>query len=101
MNKNINEEISRTLAVTDNLKQTEMPDFFYTRLKARMEHQLIAKPKLAWVFKPIFVVPTLAMVMLLNVITVSQLVQNKNNLTAEQYLAKEYSLDTTYGIEIY
>ncbi len=101
MNKNINEEIRKTLAVIDNLKQAEMPDFFYTRLKARMEHQLLTKPKLAWVFKPVFAVPTLALVVLLNVITVSQLVQNNKNLTTEQSLAIEYNLDSTYGMEIY
>jgi hypothetical protein len=101
MNKNINEEIRKTLAVTDDLKKAEMPDFFYTRLKARMEREIESKPKLAWVMNPAFVVPTLAMVLLLNVLTVSQLMKNRNSVSSEESFKSEYCLDANYGVEIY
>lgn len=107
MNKNINEEIRKTLAVTDDLKKAEMPEFFYTRLKARMEREILPanKPKLAWMFKPAFVIPTLAVVLLLNVVTIGQFVKKNNRSnsteTAEESFKTEYNLNANYGLEIY
>jgi hypothetical protein len=104
MKDNINEEIRKTLAVTGDLKKAEMPDFFYTRLKARMENELVKRPRLAWVMKPAFVIPTLTLAVLLNVFTVRQLVKNTDNsqqVSSEESFLSEYNLDSDYGIGIY
>jgi len=101
MKVNINEEIRKTLAVTDDLKKAEMPDFFYTRLKARMENELVKRTELAWVMKPVFVIPTLTLAILLNVFTVRQLLKSYQPVSSEKTFQTEYNLNITYGVEIY
>lgn len=102
---NLNEEIEKTLGLTNQIEQAKMPDFFYTRLKARMENELIAKPKFNWALKPSFVIPVLAFVMLINVVTIGQFMQ-KNDTTASnespiESFQSEYNLNADYGLELY
>ncbi|WP_341227054.1 hypothetical protein [uncultured Arcticibacterium sp.] len=102
---NLNDEIEKALGLTKRMEQVKMPDFFYTRLKARMENELIAKPKFNWALKPSFAIPALAFVMLINVVTIGQLVQKNddtaNNQSPIESFQSEYNLNADYGLELY
>ncbi|MFT5885341.1 MAG: hypothetical protein ACI9IP_001801 [Arcticibacterium sp.] len=106
MKNRLNEEVQKTLNSLENVEAASAPDFFYTRLKARMENELsIQKSSFSWILKPAFVVPTLALVLAINVLTVRQFLKNDNSevssINAEQAFMTEYNLNANYSIEIY
>lgn len=82
-----------------------MPDFFYTRLKAKMESLQDAKAvpaKRALVFRPVFALTALAAILVINAFVLFQ-----NNSSAEtnptdvesiQSIAAEYSLNDNNAI---
>lgn len=105
MNKKIEDEIEKTWQLGENLHRAEMPAFFYTRLKARMENELISSPKTAWLLKPAFVVPILLLVLSINVLTVSTFIKERKGkeaaVSSQKAFQNEYQLNTTYGVNLY
>jgi hypothetical protein len=67
----IHDEIEKTLNTLTGIKQAEPNPFFYTRLKARMEKELL-EPKVVFgfQFKPIYAYSTLALILLLNIFSI-------------------------------
>ncbi|WP_304236660.1 hypothetical protein [Jiulongibacter sediminis] len=102
MNKRTEEEIEKTLQLVDKIDKAEMPPFFYTRLKARMEKEIVANPKIAWLLKPAFVIPLLAITIAINSLTISTLLQNRSADPSEkEAFINEYNLSATYGVNLY
>jgi hypothetical protein len=67
----IEQKINETLNSVEGITQAEPSPFYYTRLKARMERELLQpKTVLGWTFKPIYAYSCLAMVLMLNVFTI-------------------------------
>jgi hypothetical protein len=68
---NIENEVERTLNSLSGINQAEPRAFFYTRLHARMEKELLEPKKiLGFQFKPIYAYSTLAIILLLNIFTI-------------------------------
>ena len=59
------DRIEQILNAWDGAKRAEAPDYFYTRLRARMEHS--EQPVKSWLLKPAFVIAALFAVIIINV----------------------------------
>jgi hypothetical protein len=75
----IEQKVETTLKAFDGMEQAEPNPFYYKRLKARMERELLQpKTVLGWTFKPVYVYASLVVVLLINVFTIVTL-NNKSN----------------------
>jgi hypothetical protein len=71
---NIENEVEKTLNSLTGISQAEPKAFFYTRLHARMERELLEPKKILGLqFKPIYAYSTLAVILLLNIFTILNL----------------------------
>ncbi|MGQ0738108.1 MAG: LysM peptidoglycan-binding domain-containing protein [Bacteroidota bacterium] len=67
MNTDKNKKTEEILSSLDGLKKATAPDFFYTRLKARMEKETLpVDPKPGRVLRPVFALTALVAVLLIN-----------------------------------
>lgn len=66
MNKNINTKTEDILNSLDGVKQASPPDFFYTRLMARMEKNKSLLLPAKKVFYPVYILAVLIIVVLIN-----------------------------------
>ena len=93
----------RILNSLDGLKKAEAPDFFYTRLKGRMQHE---SGHITWPFqllRPLWVTSALVFLLVVNVFSIMQLNRpsgkNKPQPTAEtatlESFANAYNMNTT------
>jgi len=99
MNKDRNQKIEDILGSLDESPKAVVPDFFYTRLKARMERGL-EPVKRPWILRPAFALTALAVVLLINAVVILRGDANKANgavATSDsetfQSIAAEYSLN--------
>ena len=80
----------------DGISRATAPDFFYTRLKARMEKDTDQNKKPTWIVRPVYVLATLLLILAVNVIVFlkngDEVVVADDNETAQQSIAAEYSL---------
>ena len=82
----------------NDAKRAGAPDFFYTRLKARMERELINNRNRSWIIRPAYAFAALAFVLLVNAFV---LLQNNETVTDTgttdtdytQSIAADYSLN--------
>ncbi len=96
MNNKNTEDILNSL---DGMKRAIVPDFFYTRLKARMEKEQEnpARPRW-WVLKPVYAVAVIALVIVLNlaVVLLKSDTQNSGTIAGDgdnyQTIAADYNL---------
>ena len=90
-------KITEVLESLDNVKKLSAPDFFYTRLKARMENELVAGPKRPWILRPAYAVLTLVLILLINAAVILRMQSNNDEALQDienpQSLAAEYSLN--------
>jgi hypothetical protein len=97
MNNNRNSKIEDILGSLDGVKKASAPDFFYTRLKARMEKGLEPEPKRPWLLRPAFALTVLAGVLMVNAAVIFQKTDTAETAIndAEQFqsIAAEYSLN--------
>lgn len=78
-NQRIKEEVERSLSSIDNLAQSEAPDFFFTRLEARMERELTTEfSRFAWLANLKVSMGVLGLFMILNVATIFLLTQSNS-----------------------
>jgi hypothetical protein len=87
--------IEQILNAWDGAKKAEAPAFFYTRLKARMEKAVDAPVVKSWLLKPVFVVATLVLVIVINAFIYFQ--DGNSTITPNpdetiQSIAAEYNL---------
>ena len=97
MNKERNNRIDEMLNSLDGVKKAVAPDFFYTRLRARLEKGLIINAKPKWVLRPVYIFSTLLLVIAINafVFLRNQNVTSAtadNNETVQQSIASEYNI---------
>ncbi|MFZ9386506.1 MAG: hypothetical protein ACO25B_01370 [Chitinophagaceae bacterium] len=97
MNTEKNKRIEDILNSLDGIKRAVPSGFFYTRLKARMEKELLPVPPRSGFLKPAYVFPVLALVLALNafVILAREDKNPENTPTSErellQTIAAEYN----------
>lgn len=103
MGKDINKLIEETLESFDKIQRAEPPPFFETRLKARMEKELLGKRMSnSFIAKPVWVLTVLATLFILNITVLNNtkyLVEElaETSVTSVQGFAQEYNLDTNTG----
>ncbi len=79
-NRHIKKEVEQALSSIDNLAQAKAPDFFYTRLEARMEQQLVAdQTPLWWIANLRVSMAVLSVFMILNVSTLFLMSQSDSS----------------------
>jgi hypothetical protein len=88
--RNINDEqFEQDLNVVSNLKEVSAPDFFYTRLKARMEKEAKLE-QFEGPLKPIAVICILTLFLFINSLIVgkeSTVIQSSSNQDIEAFAA--------------
>ncbi|MBS1511981.1 MAG: hypothetical protein JST86_14125 [Bacteroidetes bacterium] len=90
----------------EGLHKATAPDFFYTRLKGRMQREMEAKRPPLFLLKPAFAAPVLFIILLVNVFSIVQFnrqpgkvahskaaVSNQQPATIESF-AEAYNLNT-------
>ncbi len=102
MNNNRNKKIEEILGSLDGVQKATVPDFFYTRLKAKMEKGLEPATKKHWVLRPAFAITALVMVLVVNAFVIFRgdaTSKTKNNIASGteseilQSIASEYRLN--------
>ena len=99
------EEILNSL---DGIHRASAPDFFYTRLQARMERELLKngrfEPRRPWILRPAFAIATLALVLIINAAVILQGNKASEPTATEADLssnASEYSFNDIVIEEVY
>ena len=105
MNNNRNSKIEDILGSLDGSPKATAPDFFYTRLKARMEKGLEPATPKSWILRPAFALTVLAAVILVNAAVIFQKNSDKDTATNDvetlQSIAAEYSMnDNSYVYDL-
>jgi uncharacterized membrane protein len=101
MENNRNKKIEDILGSLDNTKRAAAPDFFYTRLKAKMEKGFEPAAPRAWILRPAYALVAILLVLVINAaVIVNSNTAADNGVTATadntesfQSIAAEYSLN--------
>ena len=101
MDNKRNNRIEEILSSLDGSKRAAAPDFFYTRLKAKMLGRLeggINKTKSReWMLRPVYIVSALLLVLAINIFVFlkgdNETTIADNNESVQQSIASEYSLN--------
>jgi len=96
MNKQ--DKIEQILQSLDVNQRALPPDFFYTRLKARMEREFNEDKKVrAWILRPAYALSVLVMVVVINALVILKSEDTRdistNDTETAQSIAAEYSLN--------
>ncbi|HUR65439.1 MAG TPA: hypothetical protein VMZ03_03745 [Chitinophagaceae bacterium] len=92
-----NKKIEEILNSLDGVKRAAAPEFFYTRLKARMEKDLLPAPVRSRILRPAYAFAALVLVLVVNAAVI--LKNNSGDVVAAsegesiQSLAAEYNLN--------
>ena|SRR6266487_2619739 len=97
MNNERNNKIEQILNSLDGNQRAGAPDFFFTRLKARIEREEETNRK-PWILRPAYALTTLLIVLVINIAIIlkgEQATDSNNNSDTEtaQSIAAEYSLN--------
>ena len=105
MENNGNNRIDEVLNCLDGVQRASAPDFFYTRLRARMEKGIAADNKPNWVLRPAYIFTVLLLIIAVNAFVFlknqDQETVVDNNETVQQSIAAEYNLydiNTVYDL---
>lgn len=104
MNTDRNKQVDEILGSLDGSQRAAGPDFFFTRLKARMEKGFEREQgfKKSWVLRPAYAITALAVVLLINTMVILKDDASKddgmkdnaaNDVETLQSIAAEYSLN--------
>jgi hypothetical protein len=90
--------IEKILQSLDGIGRADAPDFFYTRLQARMENELLEDPARPFLLRPVFLTICLMLILTINIFTLTQINQggssfNKQAPATIETFAKEYNID--------
>ena len=100
MNKNLQEEIERTMQSIDGLEKQKANPFIFQRVQARIEKE--ANEKLP-ILRVNYLV-ALLIIVLLNVLTLAYFYKDTSNVTKSvnngsiQSISKEYNINTNYNL---
>lgn len=96
MDNNRNNRIDKVLNSLDGVQRASAPDFFYTRLRARMEKGIAADNKPNRVLRPAYIFTVLLLIIAVNAFVFlknqDQATVVDNNETVQQSIAAEYNL---------
>ncbi len=109
MNTDKNKRIEGILSGFDGAARASAPDYFYTRLKARMEKELVPEPDRKWILRPLYAFVALLLVLTINAVVI--LKGNDGNNTAVesavatdtelmQSLASDYSINSNITYDL-
>ncbi|MEO7393647.1 MAG: hypothetical protein ABIU11_01825 [Chitinophagaceae bacterium] len=107
MNNKRNNKVEDILGSLDGNQRASAPDFFYTRLKARMEKGFEPVRYKSWALRPVYAMAAFVIVLLINVAVILQGVNSNEPATANienetiQSIAAEYNLNDTITEEVY
>ena len=98
MNNKRNNQIEDILGSLDGNQRASVPDFFYTRLKAKMEKGNETVVHKSWILRPAYAMTALVVVLLINTAVVlnGNSTKGNNNVSDTdtlQSIAAEYSLN--------
>jgi len=101
-----NDKIDEILSSLDGAGRIPAPDFFYTRLKAKMERVSEPARQQSWILKPAYIIAGLLLVLALNTMAVlrnsndsnTDLASNNDIESVQQSIASEYRLNETNAI---
>jgi hypothetical protein len=97
MNNQKNRNIDDILSSLDGSQRASAPDFFYTRLKARMEKGLNKKEQRPWVLRPVYALAGFALLLIVNAVVILQKdnmnTENNMDTVSSQSIAAEYVLN--------
>lgn len=98
MNAGKNSKSEEIISSIDGIRRATTPEFFYTRLKARMEKEILPASNKPAVLRPVFVVSMLVVVLMLNAAVIlsgknssSTVAASNTETEALQSIAAEYS----------
>ncbi|MBL0358783.1 MAG: hypothetical protein IPP72_18795 [Chitinophagaceae bacterium] len=91
-----NNKIEGILHCLDGAEKLQAPAFFYTRLKGRMEKEMLQEPQPFFLLRPVFLSICLLLVFAFNIITLINTKKdvtpmNSGTATIESF-AKEYNM---------
>ncbi|OSZ81006.1 hypothetical protein CAP36_07155 [Chitinophagaceae bacterium IBVUCB2] len=99
---NTTDEVLNSL---DGIQRATVPDFFYTRLKARMDKDYEPVSAKSWIFRPVYAVAALLLVLIINAAVIFKNSETKATSNPEieslQSIAAEYNLNETITEEVY
>jgi hypothetical protein len=88
---NLESKIEQTLNSLNGIESANPKPYFYSRLHARMERELLTpKTVLGWQFKPIYALSALTIVLIINIVTFMNLQKTQTN-SQQQYTLYESS----------
>ncbi|MFI5133699.1 MAG: hypothetical protein ACHQEB_05155 [Chitinophagales bacterium] len=95
--KETNSDTEKILNSLDGVKRMPAPGFFYTRLKARMEKELIVNANPKWILRPVVIVSALVLLLTVNAVVILQHNDGENEMTStdnesQQTIASAYQL---------
>lgn len=93
MNEYVNEKIERVLNSLDGIQQAEAPNFFHTRLKAKMEKKLLQQPSGFVARRPVVILSALLLLLAFN-ITFLLPAKQYNNETEAQTVNQKADLES-------
>lgn len=104
MNKETKINPDDVLDSLNGLKRATAPDFFYTRLRSRMERESNPQKLHSWIPKPIYAIAGLVLIILLNLAVILRN-DNKTEKTqeTEMYLSTtgDYNINDIITEEVY
>lgn len=96
--------IEEIMSSLDNIQRATTPDFFYTRLKARMENELVATPRKSWALRPVYILGVLLVVLAVNAAVLFKGSPSSEITTSDseimQSIASEYRINSNLTYEI-
>lgn len=96
MNTEKNNKPEAILSSLDGVKRAQVPDYFYTRLMARMQKGTEWNDKKIWILRPAYAVAILLLIVAINVVVFLQKNDETtvadDSQTLQQTIASEYSL---------
>jgi hypothetical protein len=96
MKTDYNKKADEILNSIENIQKAVAPDFFYTRLRARMEKEsevIAARP---WILRPVYTFAALVIVLLVNAFVLfkeNSTKQTTSTVDPMQSIAAEYNLN--------
>ena len=106
MDNKRNSTTDEVLDSLDGIQRATMPDFFYTRLKARMEKGYVPASPRSWILRPAYAVAALLLVLIINAAVIFKNRETKAGsgnpeIESLQSIAAEYNLNETITEEVY
>jgi hypothetical protein len=105
MNNSENKKVEDILGSLDGIRKTTAPDFFYTRLKARMEKGYESSTPKSWILRPAYAMSALVIIVLVNAAVIFSRADTKQTNFTEtdtlQSIAAEYRLNDNDNTNLY